>query len=110
MSKISTQAYTIKRLRDSGYNVVKLDNLQYTLEDERKWTILIDMGVANILATCYKDGRISLYDGGQFTVNNMAYRAESVEVIIDTLNTLGIYNKHHSYYSRPQTLTVDTLE
>jgi hypothetical protein len=96
-NKLTTQAYTLSRLRNSGYNVFKLESLNYTPEDNRKWTLLIDSGHSNVFMTCYKDGRFSFYDGGQFFKGTIKLDTDSIEVVYDFLNSNGIQNKHPSY-------------
>lgn len=96
-NKISTKSYTIKRLRDCGYAVDKLDNMVYQETDTRKWSILIDNGCSSILLTCYRDSTIQLYDGGRFLNPNLKLDTDSIEVLIDYLNERGIINKHYTY-------------
>ncbi len=96
-NKISTKSYAVKRLRDSGFSVDKADHIVYTENDNRKWTIIIDGGVATIFATCYKDGGIQLYDGGRFLNPNLKLNTDSVEVLIEYLNDRGVVNKHRLY-------------
>jgi len=96
-NKITTQSYTIKRLRDCGYIVDKLDKVEYTDEDTRKWSILVDNGTATIILTCFKDSTIQLYDGGRFLNPKLKLDTDSVEVLIDYLNQRGIINKHRNY-------------
>lgn len=94
-NKITTKSYLIKRLRDSGYIVDKV-NIEFPESDKRRWMILIDNGHASVFATCNTDGTFSFYDGGHF-VSNMKIQTDSVEVIIDYLNDRGIINKHPKY-------------
>jgi hypothetical protein len=65
-NKISTKSYCVKRLKDSGFNIDKLDNIVYSEPDNRKWSIIIDNGVSSILLTCHKNGNVHLYDGDRF--------------------------------------------
>lgn len=96
-NKISTKSYTVKRLRDSGYNVDKADYIEYKEWDNRKWTIVIDNGCASILFTCFKDGTVQLYDGNRFLSTNHKLGTVSIEVVIEMLNEKGIINKHWNY-------------
>jgi hypothetical protein len=99
-NKVSTQSYLIKRLRDSGYNIIKLDSISYNDGDNRKWTILLDNAIASVLITCMKDGALQLYDGNRFVKNTkLKIDTDSVEVLIEFLNACGIVNKHRSYKS-----------
>ena len=99
-NKVSTQSYLIKRLRDSGYNVIKLDGITYTESDSRKWTILLDNAVSSVFITCMKNNELQLYDGNRFIKNTkLKIDTSSVEVLIEFLNSCGIVNKHRSYRS-----------
>ena len=101
-NRITTQSYAIKRLRDSGYIVDRIDSLTYTEEDKRKWSIIVDNGVSSIILTCFKDSTIQLYDGGRFFNPNLRIDTDSVEVLIDYFNERGIINKHWNY-GKPRT-------
>lgn len=98
-SRITTKSYAIKRLKDCGYSVdvTQLSQLEYAENDPRKWTILVDNGVASILVTCFKDSTIQLYDGGRFMNPLIRLNTESVEVLVEYLNSRGIVNKHYTY-------------
>lgn len=108
-NSITKQSYFIKRLRDSGYLVEKLD-IPYSELDPREWTIIIDAGTANIFCTLYKNANpeniktssmgdfyFELYDGGQFLPTNTKYKTSSIEVLISYLVKYGINNKHPAY-------------
>lgn len=97
MSKLTTKSYCVNRLRNSGYNVAKLDDVVYTEEDNRKWSIIIDNGVSSILFTCMKDTTIHLYDGDRFLNPFLRIDTDSMDVLIEYLNGMGIVNKHYSY-------------
>ena len=96
-NKISTKSYCIKRLRDSGYTVDRMDTVQYLETDLRKWSILVDNGTSSIILTCLKSGSVSLYDGERFLNSRLHLDTDSVEVLIEYLNERGIVNKHYSY-------------
>lgn len=96
-NKISTKSYCIKRLKDSGFNVDKLDTLTFTEEDRRKWAIVIDNGVGSVLLTCLKNGNVHLYDGDRFLNTRLLLDTDSIEVLIEYFNEKGIINKHFSY-------------
>lgn len=106
-NKISTKSYLTKRLRDCGYIIDKLENIEYQEQDKRKWTIILDNGCASILLTCMKDGHIQLYDGGRFINHNLKLDTDSVEVLIDYLNERGIVNKHWNYGKYVEVNVVD---
>lgn len=108
-NSITKQSYFIKRLRDSGYMVEKLD-IQYTQSDPREWTVIIDPGNANVFCTLYRNANpdnikeskigdfyFELYDGGQFLPPNVKYKTMSIEVLISYLVKYGINNKSPNY-------------
>jgi hypothetical protein len=96
-TRITTLSYMVKRLKDSGYNVSRCDALNYTENDKRKWTIVVDNGVGSVIITCMKTGSFHFYDGLRFFNSNLKLNTESIEVIIQYLNEKGIVNKHWSY-------------
>lgn len=98
-NKITTKSYFIKRLRDSGYLVDKL-NLEYHPDDNRRWSVLLDNRLSSILITNYKDNTFSFYDGDRFVSSNFRLSTDSIEVVVIHLNSCGIVNKHSSYGSR----------
>lgn len=102
-NNITTKSYLVKRLKDSGYAVDKLDNIEYTLSDKRKFSILIDNGGNSILLTCYKDGKIQFYDGGRIHNAHLKHSTSSIQVLIEYLNEKGVVNKHWSYGKKIET-------
>lgn len=96
-NKISTKSYCIKRLRDMGYTVDKIDAVEYTPEDDRKWSFVIDNGGMSIFITCYKNNTIHIYDGGRYTNTNMKLDTDSIEVLAEYLNSRGLIHKHPRY-------------
>jgi len=94
-NNITTRSYLVKRLKDSGYTVDKLD-IKYSPEDKRKYSILMDNGYHSIIITCYKDGYFHFNDGGK-SFHKLRYSADSVEVLVDILNSYHIFSKHWSY-------------
>ncbi len=99
-NKITTKSYTIKRLRDMGYTVDKMDSIEYLPTDNRKWTIIMDNGGMTILVTCYKDDSLHLYDGGRYINSSMKFNTDSVEVLAEFLNSRGLIHKHPRYGKR----------
>ena len=95
------------RLKNSGYPVDKWENIEYTKDDTRKFSILLDNGGACIFITCYKDGKIQFYDGGRNHITHLPHKTDSVEVIYEYLNDKGVINKHRSYLERVQRYNVD---
>lgn len=98
-NKITTKSYCIKRLRDMGYMVDKIDSIEYQETDERKWSFIMDNGGMSIFVTCYKDDTIHVYDGGRYTNTNMKLNTDSVEVLAEYLNSRGLIHKHYKYCS-----------
>jgi hypothetical protein len=112
MSKLNNQSYFIKRLRDSGYVVNRLD-VEYSYLDPRAWTIIIDPGNASVFCTCYINASkenikesntgetyFELYDGGQFLPQNYKLKTSSIEVLMTFLNDHNIINKSNSYVGK----------
>lgn len=96
-NKITKKSYCIKRLRDCGYRVDKIDAIQYSDEDYRKWTAIIDPGGMSIFLTCNRDDTLHLYDGGQYISSTMKLNTDSVEVLVEFLNEKGLITKHKNY-------------
>lgn len=108
-NKLNNQGYFIKRLRDSGYIVNRLE-LDYSQSDPRAWTVIIDPGNASVFCTCYinankenlKESNLGenyfeLYDGGQYLPSKFKLNTSSIEVILSFLNQYGIINKSSNY-------------
>lgn len=60
-NKLYTKSYFSKRLKDAGFDVIKL-KIPYQNEDNRKWTIIVNPGRKysntwkfNVFVTCYKE-------------------------------------------------------
>lgn len=83
-----------------GYTVDKVDSIEYSLEDDRKWSCIIDNGGMSVFVTCYKDNTLHIYDGGRYTNTNMKLNTDSVEVLAEYLNTRGLIHKHPKYNSK----------
>lgn len=104
-NKIDTPSYLIKRLRESGYIVIRLYN-KYTQTDPRKWTIMIDPYGSSVLVTCYQNypnqGDISFEfnDGGILWPRNFLLLTKSIEVIIMQLLEKGVatYSKDNPFF------------
>jgi hypothetical protein len=107
-NKITTKSYTIKRLRDMGYTVDKMDSIEYLPTDNRKWTIIMDNGGMTILVTCYKDDSLHLYDGGRYLNTSMKLNTDSVEVLAEFLNSRGLIHKHPRYGKKREETTAPT--
>lgn len=98
-NKITTKSYFIKRLRDCGYKVDKLD-IEFQDDDSRRWMVLLDGGLSSLYITCHKSSAFSFYDGGRFMAENVKLATDSIEVVVEYLNKRGIINKHFNYGSR----------
>ena len=104
-NKISTPGYFIKRLRDSGFSVLRIFQ-NYGIHDPRRWTVLVDPGRASIFVTCYTNklfiGEIyfELNDGGILFPKNYSISTESIEVIVSYLNDKNIQpiDENSPYY------------
>ena len=90
-NKVSTLGYFVKRLKDSGYIVWKMFN-KYSIEDNRKWTVLINPGDESVFITCRVNvderstsPHFDIYDARQATFKNMTLATDSIEVIINHL-------------------------
>ena len=87
-NKVTTCGYFIKRLRDNGFKVNRIFS-DYTSEDSRRWTIMIDPDSAALYITCYVnydwtgDFKFELNDGTRF--KNLQLKTDSMEVVITKL-------------------------
>jgi hypothetical protein len=106
-NKLTTLGYFLKRLKDSGYYTYKLFT-EYSKNDPRVWTIIIDPGVASIFCTCYvndpylDESYIELYDGGQYIPGRLKLKTDSFEVLVEHLVKFGINNKAPTYSKGPK--------
>ena len=100
-NKVTTCGYFIKRLRDNGYTVNRIFS-DYTAQDARRWTIMVDPGRAALYITCYVnydwngDLMFELNDGDRF--KNLQLKTDSMEVIITKLSNKNILpsEKNHT--------------
>jgi len=96
-NSIKTPSYFCKRLKDNGFFVFKIFNA-YGSQDPRRWTVLIDPGIASVYVTCFTnkefDGDImfEFNDGGQRFPKNFSLKTDSIEVVISHLIKKGINN------------------
>ena len=87
-NKVTTCGYFIKRLRDNGYTVNRIFN-EYSTQDRRKWTVMIEPRIASLYITCYvnkdwnADQMFELNDGVNF--KNLQLKTDSMEVILTKL-------------------------
>lgn len=89
MNKIDTPGYFIKRLRDSGYIVMRIFD-KYAPEDSRKWTICVSPGRESVFITCYKwieEFKIlfEINDGGNKWPRNYYLKTSSLNIILQEL-------------------------
>jgi hypothetical protein len=94
-NNIATQGYFVKRLRDSGFVVVKLFD-KYAQHDPRKWTVMVDPSNTSVLITCYQnkefkgDVLFEINDGGNRFFKNYNLKTQSMEIVIITLLEKGV--------------------
>lgn len=94
-NNVTTQGYFIKRLRDSGFVVVKLFD-KYAQHDPRKWSIMVDPSNTSVIITCYQnkeykgDVLFEFNDGGNRFIKNFNLKTQSMEIVITTLIERGI--------------------
>ena len=96
-NKIKTAGYFIKRLKDSGFVVFKIFNA-YAATDSRRWTVLVDPGVASVYITCYQNKNeineilFEFDDGGVKFSRGSFLKTESIETVITYLIEKGVDN------------------
>jgi len=94
-NKLKTAGYTIKRLRDNGFVVLKMFNA-YNNQDPRRWTVLIDPGRTSVYMTCFHNKEnlneilFEIDDGGVKFNRGFFIKTDSVEVLISALIEKGI--------------------
>ena len=87
-NKVTTCGYFIKRLRDNGYTVNRIFS-DYSTDDPRRWTVMINPNSAALYITCYVnydwsgDFKFELNDGNRF--KNYQLKTDSMEVIMTKL-------------------------
>lgn len=94
-NNVTTQGYFIKRLRDSGFVVIKLFD-KFAQHDPRKWSIMVDPGNTSVTITCYQnkefrgDVLFEFNDGGNRFIKNFNLKTQSMEIVITTLIERGV--------------------
>jgi len=94
-NNLTTPAYFIKRLRDSGFVVLRIYQ-KFNMGDPRRWMIMVDPGNSSILITCYEnkeqrgDVMFEMNDGGRLYPKNFSIKTESIEVIVSSLIEKGV--------------------
>jgi hypothetical protein len=106
-NKIHTLSYFKKRLKDCGYVVWDIMN-KYSIEDPRKWTIMLNPSVESLYITCVVNREelgslpeFELNDGGLRFQKNLTVRTSSMEVIVNLLASKGI-NSDTSFYRKKE--------
>ena len=106
-NKIYTSGYFIKRLKDSGFIVWKIFN-NYSENDSRYWTILVNPGQESVYITCHINRNelntvlYEIYDSGNIFKRNLFIATESIEIIINKLIQSGISNntKNNQFFKK----------
>lgn len=97
-NKITTAGYFIKRLRDSGFVVIRLFT-KYPLHDPRRWTLMVDPEGHCLQITCYENkefkGEImfEFNDAGNKFPKNYNLKTSSMEIVVTTLIEKNIPQK-----------------
>lgn len=122
-NKITTKSYLVKRLKDCGYSIDKLENIEYTKEDRRKFSILLDNGGVCLIITVMKSGVIQINDGDRLHDIFQKHKfldeerkasksknkriTSSIEFLVEYLNEKGVVAKHRSYGSNTSTTELE---
>lgn len=104
-NKIHNLSYFKKRLKDSGYIVWDIMK-KYSMEDPRRWTVLVNPSIESIYITCIVN-REELGLAPEFEINdsgfrfqrNLTLRTSSMEVVVNLLTSKGIV-ADDSYYMK----------
>lgn len=94
-NKLSTPGYFIKRLKDSGFVVLRVFQA-FPLSDPRRWVILVNPGQESIFITCYEnkefkgDVMFEIHDGGIRFPKNFSIKTDSIEVMVQQLVEKGV--------------------
>lgn len=94
-NKLTTAGYFIKRLRDSGFETIRIYN-GYAESDSRKWTVLVDPGNTSIFITCFENRPFrgeylfSFDDGNRIFKSGYSLKTLSIEVVVNKLLDNGV--------------------
>ena len=95
-NRIQTLSYFKKRLKDNKYVVWDIMK-RYSLEDPRKWTIMLNPSIESVFITCVVNreslGDIPEFefnDGGMRFQKNLTIKTSSMEVIVNFLTDRGV--------------------
>lgn len=98
-NKLRTAGYFIKRLRDSGFIVIK-SFFRYSKGDPRRWTVIVDPSNTSVFVTCFVNknslGEVlfKLDDGDNKFPGSFYLRTDSIEVVIANLISKGVTNNN----------------
>lgn len=106
-NKVQTLSYFKKRLKDNGYVVWDIMK-KYSMNDPRKWTVMINPSIESLYVTCFVNRNelgdipeFELNDGGMRFQKNLILKTCSIEVLVNLLSSKGIvaddslYKKAH---------------
>ena len=94
-NKLKTAGYFIKRLRDSGFQTIRIFN-GYSEADPRKWTVLVDPGRSSVFITCFENHPFkgeylfAFDDGNQRFRSGYNLKTHSIEVVVKRLLDSGV--------------------
>ena len=94
-NNITTKGYFIKRLRDSGFFVVR-DYNRYSQHDSRKWTVVVNPKGESVFITCHDNGEWpwrGLYefdDSGTIIPRGFHINTESTDVVAKHLQQFNV--------------------
>ena len=91
-NKIQTLSYFKKRLKDNGYVVWDIMN-KYSMQDPRKWTVMINPSIESVFITCVVN-REELGSLPEFEINDGGMRFQK-----------NLTSRPAASPSRPLTLT-----
>lgn len=106
-NSLATPGYFLKRMRDAGFIAIRLFQ-DYSPEDPRKWTVMINPSKESIMITCLnlisdqgnESTKFSLHDGGIKWPTNFIVSTSSINVIIQELlnHEVECNNENSKYY------------
>lgn len=94
-NKLKTAGYFIKRLRDSGFETIRIFS-GYSDSDPRKWTLLIDPKNTSVFVTCFENTPFkgeylfTFEDGNQRFRTGYSLKTDSIEVVVNKLLNSGV--------------------
>ena len=94
-NKLKTAGYFIKRLRDSGFETIRIFN-GYSDSDPRKWTLFIDPKNTSVFVTCFENTPFkgeylfTFEDGNQRFRTGYSLKTDSIEVVVNKLLNSGV--------------------